>query len=170
VFDGVPLGREQLPGAGFDLGQQVTHFGEVGRRGDRGVAGPFQHLRKLFLERPDRPADRVAVDDLVHPAELTHAVLRPGSGAQHHRPGDLEIGVFRSVDVASVAVEAVEPQEDRFFPAGFCRHGDRDALVGMILNVAVPQFMPDDERQWCDLEPRPLRCLRHAATLLFLQC
>ncbi len=51
-------------------------------------AGGAQHLRQVGAHLADAPADRVAVDDGVHPAESVHALGR--------------------VDVAALDVEAVE--------------------------------------------------------------
>src|SRR5713101_5049393 len=61
VFDRVPLGGKQLPCAGFDLGEDAPHLGEIGGRGDRRISGSFQHLRELPLQGLDRPANGIPV-------------------------------------------------------------------------------------------------------------
>src|SRR6185369_7187240 len=99
VFDDVPLGEEGLPRAGLYLGQDVAYRAHVGGIGDGLIAGPFQHLRQLAAQRPDRPADRIAVGDRVHAAMHAHAAADAAGGRQR--------GVLRTIDVASFEVEAV---------------------------------------------------------------
>jgi len=97
----------------------------------------------------------------VHPEQVGQ-----GGSAQHFRPRNLQIGIFRPVDVAFFEVEAVEPQQGCLLAGDIRRHGDRDALVGMILNVAVPQLVFDGERKRTCRKFRPLHCLHHVWTLL----
>ena len=76
-------------------------------------------------------------------------------------PSACQIGIFRPVDIASFNVKAVEPQQRRLFAVDVRRHDDDHALIRVVLNVAVPQFMPDDERHGPGLEFRLPRCLHH---------
>ena len=151
------LDAERLPGAGFHVGQDVPHRGEVGGLRDVLVAGPVQHLRELVLQGPDGPADGIAVDDRVHPAVHAHAAADAASGRQ--------FGIFRPVDIASLDVEAVEAQQHGFPAADIGRHVDGHTLVHVILDVAVPQLVSDDEPQGFRRERYPLR-VWHVLTLL----
>ena len=125
--------------AGFHIRQDVPHPGEVCGLRDALVACPVEHLRQLGLQRPDGPADGIAVRDRVHPAVHAHAAADPARGRQ--------LRVLRSVDVASLEIEAVEPQQRSLLARDIGRHVDGYALVDMILDVAIPQLVPDDEVQ-----------------------
>ena len=126
MFNRIPLGGEQLPGAGFHLGEDAPHLGEIGCFGEPRVAGSFEHLRELRLQGLDGPTDRVPVGYRVHSVELAHrAIGRRGQAIQ--------IGIFRPVDVALLLVEAVEPQQGRFFASDIRRDGDGYPLVRMVM-------------------------------------
>ena len=138
-------------------GRMCRTDSEVGGLGDGLVAGPVQHLRQLLLQGPDGPADRIAVDDRVHPAVHAHAAADAARRCQ--------IGVFRAVDVASLDVEAVEAQQRGLLAADIGRYVDGHTLVHVILDVAVPQLVSDDEGQGFGGESCPWR-LRHVWALL----
>ena len=139
MLNGVSLGHECLAGAGFDVGKDAAHRADVGCLGDRLVAGTFQHLRKLLTQDTNGPTDRVAVRDRVHAAMHTHPTTDTAVGAQR--------GIFRPVDIASFKVEAVEAKQHGLFAADISRHFDGYPLIRMILDIAVPQLVPDDEGQ-----------------------
>ena len=146
-------------------GSTLPHRREVGGRRDLRVAGPVQHLRQFRGQGPDGPADRIAVGDRVHAVQLAHAALGARL-AQHRRRGDMQIGVFRAVDVASLDVEAVEAQQRGLPAVDIRRDVDGDTLVRVILDVAVPQLVPDDEGQRRGGKSGALGCLCHVWTLL----
>src|SRR6185503_14966810 len=100
------------------------------------------------------------VDGRVHPVEV-----RRGRAAQHRRPVNTQVRILWAVDVASFEVEAVEPQQRRLLAGNVCHHKNRDALIRMILDVAVPQLVADGEGQPTGAEP-PLLHLFHCQTLL----
>src|SRR5262245_20991151 len=148
VLDGVALRGAQFPGRGLDVRQDFRHGCHVDGLGNLRIARASQHLLQLRPQRADGPADRVAVDGRVHPVEV-----RRRRAAEHRRPVNSQVRIFRAVDVASFEVEAVEPQQ-RGLLAGNVRHYQNgDALIRMILNVAVPQFVADGEGQRTGAEP-----------------
>ena len=157
VFDRVPLGRERLPGARLHFGQHVLHGGEVGCRRDRLVSRPVEHLREFLAQDPDGPADGIAIGDRVHAAVHAKPAADPARGRQ--------IRVFRAVDVASLEVEAVEAQQRGLLAVHIGGHVDGDTLIRVILDVGIPQLVPDDEGQRLGGKSGSLR-LRHVATLL----
>ena len=157
VFDRVPLGYERVSGAGLHVGQDAPHRGEVGRLGDFFVSGPVQHLREFLAQGSDGPADGIAIGDRVHPAVHAHAAADPARGRQ--------FGIFRAVDVAFLDVEAVEAQQRGLLAANIGRHVDGYTLVRMILDVAVPQLVSDDEGQGIGGKSGSLR-LWHVRALL----
>src|SRR5262249_54061988 len=106
----------------------------------------------------DGPADRVAVDGGVHPVEV-----RRGSAPEHRWPFSTQVRIFRAVDVASFEVEAVEPQQRRLLTGDVRHYQYCDALIRMILDVAVPQFVADGKGQPTGAEP--LLHLLHRRTL-----
>ena len=79
--------------------------------------------------------------------------------------GGRQFGVFRAVDVASLDVEAVEPQQHGVLAVNVGRNVDRYTLVDVILDVAIPQLVSDDEGQRLGGKSGSLR-LWHAWTLL----
>ncbi len=157
VLDRVPLGDERFPGAGLHVGQDAAHRGEVGCRRDVLVSGPVQHLRELLAQGPDGPADGIAIDDRIHPAVHAHAAADPAGGRQ--------FGIFRAVDIASLDVEAVEAQQRGLLAVDIGRHVDGYTLVDMILDIAIPQLVSDDEGQRIGGKSGSLR-LWHVGTLL----
>jgi hypothetical protein len=146
--------------------QNAAHCREVGARCDRRVSGALEHLRQVRGQRSNGPADGVAVGDRVHAVKLADTDARALGATQHRGRGDVEIGIFRAVDVAFLDVEAVEPEQAGFPPVDIGSHDDGDTLVGVILNVAVPEFVFDDERQGIGGKSVPLRGLRHVWTFL----
>src|SRR6266566_889196 len=54
---------------------------------------------------------------------------------------------IRTVDVAFLDVEAVEAQQGGLLAVDIGRHLDGDTLVRMILDIGIPQLVPDDEGQ-----------------------
>ena len=61
--------------------------------------------------------------------------------------GGRQRGVLRTIDVASLEVEAVEAQQDGLLAVDVGRHLDRDSLVRVILDIGIPQLMPNDKGQ-----------------------
>jgi hypothetical protein len=112
---------------------------QVGGRGDILVAGPGQHLRQLGLEGSDGPADGIAIDDRVHPAVHAHAAADAARGCQ--------FGILRPVDIAFLDVEAVEAQQHSAAAADIGCYVDGHTLIDVVLDVAVPQLVPDGEGQ-----------------------
>src|SRR5262249_43668036 len=112
----------------------------------------------------DRPADRVAVDGRVHPVEI-----RRGRAPEHRWPFSTQVRIFRAVDVASLEVEAVEPQQRCLLAGDVRQYLDCDALIRMILDVAVPQFVAHSQGQRPGADP-PLLRLFHRRTSLPRVC
>src|SRR5215470_1797451 len=160
VLDGVALRRSQFAGTGFDVRQDVRHRRHIDDLGNLRIAGALEHFRQLRPQGADGPANRVAVDGRVHPVEV-----RRGRAAEHRWPFDTQVRIFRTVDVASFEVEAVEPQQRCLLAGNIRHHQDCDALIRMILDVAVPQFVADGEGQPTGAES-PLLHLFHRQALL----
>ena len=138
-------------------GQGAPHRGEVGCRRDFFVSGPVQHLREFLAEGSDGPADGIPIGERVHSAVYAHAAADTVRGCQ--------LGILRSVDVAFLDVEAVEAQQRGLLAANIGRHVDGYTLVRMILDVAVPQLVSDDEGQRIGGKSGSLR-VRHLGVLL----
>jgi len=72
-----------------------------------------------------RPADRVAVHRGIHAAEFIH--------------------LLGTIHIAALQVETVEPQQRRLFPLDLSGDQNGHALVGVVINVPVPQLVLDDK-------------------------
>jgi hypothetical protein len=77
-----------------------------------------------------------------------------------------QFGIFWAVDVAFLDVEAVEAQQRGLLAANIGRHFDGYTLVRMILDVAVPQLVSDDEGQGIGGKSDSLRVWHVGALLL----
>ena len=71
--------------------------------------------------------------------------MHPHAAADPARSGQL--GILRAVDIAFLDVEAVEAQQRGLLAVNIGGHVDGDTLVGMILDVGIPQLVSDDEGQ-----------------------
>ena len=76
-----------------------------------------------------------------------------------------QFGIFRAIDIASLDIEAVETQQCGMPAINIGGHVDRYALIGMVLNVAIPELVPDDEAERIGGKLGSLR-LWHDRTLL----
>jgi hypothetical protein len=72
-----------------------------------------------------------------------------------------QFGVLWAVDIASLDVEAVEPQQSGLLAVDIRHHIDRYALIRWVLDIGVPQLVPNDEGQRIRGKSGSLR-LRHA--------
>src|SRR5690348_11133498 len=139
VFDRIALADERLPGTGLHIWQGALYSCHVGGRRDVLISSSLEHLRKLAAQDANGPPNWVTVRDRIHPAMHPHATANTAWGR--------ELRIFRTVDIASLEVEAVETQQRSFLAANIGRHVDGDTLVGMILDVGIPQLMSYDEGQ-----------------------
>src|SRR6185312_4085002 len=96
-------------------------------------------------------------NDGIDLAVYAHAAADTAGGGQ--------FGVFRAVGIAPLDVEAVEPQQHGRFAADIGRNVDGHTLVHVILDVAVPQLVPDDEGQGFGGESGSLRLWYDGALL-----
>ena len=137
VLDRVAVGGELDPRRAVHLVQRRVHGVHVQPGGGIGVAGGFQHRAEIAAHGAHRPADGVAVGGLIH------AVLH--------------VVAVRRVHVALFDVEAVEPQ------GRLVAHlnQDYDALVGVVLDVAVPQLVLDDESYVAGIDADSSSWCRH---------
>ena len=101
VLHDIALGDGHFPSTGIDVGQDFLHGRHVGQSGNALVAGFFQHRREFAAQQLYRPVDGVGVDDRVGSAMDAHATA--------DATGCRQFGVFRTVDVAALEIEAVEP-------------------------------------------------------------
>src|SRR5215813_5238572 len=137
VFDGIAFGYEGFSGAGLHVRENALHRSEIGDLHNFFVAGALEHLRELLAEDADCPADGITIDDRIHAAMHAHAAADTVGGRQ--------LRVIRTIDVASLDVEAIEAEQRGLLAAHFGRHVDGYTLVHMILDVAIPQLVSDDE-------------------------
>src|SRR5262245_13611352 len=161
VFDGIALGYEGFSGAGLHVRQNALHRSEISGLHNIFVAGALEHLRELLTEDADCPADGITIDDRIHAAMHAHAAADTVGGRQ--------LRVIRTIDVASLDVEAVEAEQRGFLAANFGRHVDGYTLVHMILDIAIPQLVSDDEGHAIGGKSGSLR-LWHARTLRLRVC
>ncbi|KAH0533478.1 hypothetical protein FGG08_007721 [Glutinoglossum americanum] len=89
------------------------------------ISGGLKHGRQLVLYLLHRPADRVAVHRGVHAAELVH--------------------VLGTIHIAALQVKTVEPQQRCLFLPDLSDDQNGHALVGVVVNVPIPQLVLDNE-------------------------
>jgi len=97
-----------------------------------------------MLQLLHRPADRVAVHRGIHAAEFVH-VLGP-------------------IHIATLQVETVEPQQRRLFSPGLASNQNGHALVGVVVDVAVPQLVLDGKTHGTSCKCGPTTKLCHGQT------
>jgi 3-hydroxyacyl-CoA dehydrogenase/enoyl-CoA hydratase/3-hydroxybutyryl-CoA epimerase len=151
------------------LKTMVTDHGRFGRKNGKGFYDYPAQATKTLWPGLDAFQPTKRDPDTIDVAELKQRFL-----------------VTQAVEAARVIEEGVvtDPREadvgKRLEPAGECgrvdlkqalagdvgRHGDRDPLVRMILDIAVPQLVLDAERQWTRGKSRLLNFLQHVRTLL----
>ena len=128
----VAAGREQFPGRRFQVLEDFGNLALVNLPGDLRIPGLGHHLGKDVPNLSDRPAYWIAVHRGVHAEQLVLA--------------------FRPVYVASLNIEAVEPEQGGVVPA-LDQNGY--ALVRVVLDVAVPELVLDDKRDGSGVESFP---------------
>ncbi len=99
--------------------------------------GAAQHRRQALANLTGGPTEGIAVGDRIDLTDPSFALGRVG--------------------VAALEMEAVELQQISLAPIDFAANLDDHPLVGVVLNVGVPLFVPDGEEYRTGLDLRVIR-------------
>ena len=135
MLDGVPAGGKICAGGGLHISQHIGYFLLVDLARQVLVSSGLQHLRELLPDLPDGPGDGVTIHSGVHAAELVHPL--------------------RAINITALDVEAVEAEQRCLFAVYLAGDQNRNALVGVVLKIAVPELVLDDEADRTSLKLLP---------------